>query len=78
MWISVTRPDNDYPLAYVRVDLRTDVEREDLNDILANRRLTLIGRWKPEVVNGTTVGLMAPVLIEDDHVKPRKKRTVKK
>lgn len=78
MQISVIQPDKDYPLAYVRVDLNTDVDREDLNEVLAERRLTLLGRWKPEVLNGTTVGLKVPVLVEDEHIKPRKKRITKK
>lgn len=73
MKLKLIRPSEDYPLAWVHVDLKTDLESRGLVDILAKQRLTLLGRWEVHTKNDTSE-FRAPVLIEDDHVKPKGRR----
>lgn len=77
MRIEVIKPNPDFPLAYLHVDLFTNTDREDFSDILAKNRLTLLGRWEPHHIGGVAQGLKAPVLLEDEHVKPRRVSTKK-
>jgi hypothetical protein len=73
MKIKLVRPSEDYPLAWVHVDLKTDLEGRGLVDILASQRLTLLGRWEVHSKNNASE-FRAPVLIEDEHTKPRGRR----
>ncbi|AWN05903.1 hypothetical protein SEA_CRICKO_38 [Streptomyces phage CricKo] len=74
MQIKVIRPHPDYPLVHVHIPLTVDTEREDLADILAASRMTLLGRWEPNIAQGKVEGMKAPALLEDEHVKPKKTR----
>ena len=77
MKIVINRPHPDYPLAYVHVPFNTNLDRPDLGDILAKNRITLLGRWEPDMKNNANNGFKAPVLLEDEHTKPRKKAAPK-
>lgn len=72
MKIKLVRPDPDYPFAYAHVDLKTDID--NLGDILAIHKLTLLGRWTVHTPAEDFPVFRAPVLLEDEHVKPRKLR----
>ncbi|QEQ93905.1 hypothetical protein SEA_KARDASHIAN_40 [Streptomyces phage Kardashian] len=77
MQIKIARPHPDYPLAYVHVSPNTNLDRPDLVEILENNRLTILGRWEPHMVGTSMDSFKAPVLLEDEHVKPRKKAAAK-
>lgn len=73
MKIEIRRLDTEYPLVDVHVDITTDVDRPDLAEVLSKNRITLLGRWKPHTnKDGHILGVKAPALLEDEHVKPRK------
>lgn len=72
MKIKIVRPDLEYPLVHIHVDVSVDVDREDVKDILAAKRITQIGRWEPNMVGGSIKDVKALGLLEDEHVKPRK------
>ena len=67
MKIEIKRPDKNYPLVYVHIPVtHNDV---DVEVILAQSRVTLLGRWEQDGEGG----YRAPALLEDEHVKPKKK-----
>jgi len=71
MKIEINQPHADYPYAQVSVGVNVDTDRPDLIDILTKNNLTLLGPWKFVIEKGTPI-FIAPVLLEDQHVKPRK------
>lgn len=73
MKLKLVKPHPDYPFAWLHVDLKTDIDQGSFGDILANRRLTLLGRWTIYTKDGHSE-FRAPVLLEDEHVKPKKRR----
>jgi hypothetical protein len=76
MKIEIKQPHPGYPYAFVHVGVSVNTDRPDLADILAKNNLTLLGPWKPEVgKDGTTFA--APVLLEDQYTKPRKRTASK-
>lgn len=74
MKIKLVKPHSDYPFAWMHVDVSVNTDREDLGDILAENCITLLGRWEPHMSNGVVESVKAPVLMEDEHIKPQKKR----
>jgi hypothetical protein len=73
MKIKLVRPSEDYPLAWVHVDLKTDLDGKALTDFLDGHRLTLLARWVFHTKDGVSE-FKAPVLLEDEHIKPRIRR----
>ena len=83
MRIELNRPHPDYPLGWVSVSIRhksVDPEKFgfDVSMVLANRNITIIGPWETVSIEGAVVNIKAPVLLEDEHVKPRKRAAPKK
>lgn len=71
MRIKIEKPHPDYPFAYVHVDLGTDIDGKNFGDVLVNHGLTLLGRWTIYTKDDRSE-FRAPVLLEDEHVKPKK------
>lgn len=78
MKIEIKQPHSDYPYAYAHVGIQVDTDGVELSDILTNNRLTLLGPWTADKDGVTVKGFVAPVLLEDEHVKPRKKAATKR
>lgn len=74
MKIEIRKPHADYPYAHAHVGIQVDTEGSELSDILAKSRITPLGPWEAYKENGVVQGFTAPVLIEDEHVKPHKTR----
>lgn len=82
MIIKIEKPHPDYPFAWIYVDEFVDVEGEKLKDTLTKIDVTLLGPWE-YCLSIASGGLgvdqrRAPILLEDEHVKPSKKRIRKK
>lgn len=77
MKIEIKQPHEDYPYAHVHIGVGIDTERIDLVDILAKNNLTLLGPWKLSIEKDIST-FAAPVLLEDQHTKPRKKAPAKR
>jgi hypothetical protein len=75
--IEISQPHPDYPLAYVRVPLTTDVDSLELAGVLAKKRISLLGRWEPDFRGSQVTGIKAPVLLEDEYIPLPKKRPVR-
>jgi len=73
MKVKLVRPSADFPLAWVHVDLKTDLGGDHLTDILRQQGYTLLGRWEVFAKDDTSE-FRAPVLIESEHVKPKARR----
>ncbi|AXQ61278.1 hypothetical protein SEA_LIBERTYBELL_37 [Streptomyces phage LibertyBell] len=73
MKVKLVRPSEDYPMAWVHVDLKTDLNGKALTDILNAHRYTLLANWSVHTKNGVSE-FRAPVLLEDEHTKPRGRR----
>lgn len=67
MKIEIKRPNQDYPLVYVHIPVTHN--EIDVDVVLAQSRVTLLGRWEQDGEGG----YKAPALLEDEHVKPKKK-----
>jgi hypothetical protein len=67
MKIEIKRPNEKYPLVYVHIPVTHN--EVDVDVILAQSRISLLGRWEPDGEGG----YKAPALLEDEHVKPKKK-----
>lgn len=67
MKIEIRRPNQNYPL--VNVHIPVSYNEVDVDVILAQSRITLLGRWEQDGEGG----YKAPALLEDEHVKPKKK-----
>lgn len=78
MKIEIKQPHPDYPYAHAHVGIQVDTDGAELSDILASHRLTLLGPWTADKDGVTVKGFMAPVLLEDEHIKPRKKPSTKR
>jgi hypothetical protein len=80
MIIKISKPHPDYPFAWVHVPIGTDIDPDHgpLTDIFERNQITLLGRWESHMVDGAIDSLKAPVLLEDEHVKPPKRRSRKK
>ena len=74
MKIKLVRPSEDYPMAWVHVDVRTDLDGKGLTDILHNRRYTLLADWSVHTNKNGDPEFRAPVLLEDEHTNPRTRR----
>lgn len=72
MKIEIRRPNQNYPLVNVHIPVTHN--EVDLDVMLAQSRITLLGRWEQDGEGG----YVAPALLEDEHVKPPKKRTSSK
>lgn len=75
MKIKIIQPHTDYPLAYVHIQVSSDMrfgERrvEDLENVLDKHDICIIGRWEVRVDANGTDNLRAPVLLEDEYTKP--------
>lgn len=83
MMIEVMRPNPGYPMVWVRAYGISKRKLVDLSDILTNRRITLLGPWEEVTAaqfggtRGVWGSFRAPGLLEDEHVKPRKKSRTK-
>lgn len=80
MKIKLTKPHAEYPFAWVEVE--TDYKKDDpdklgfdLAVVLDKHRITLLGPWATVSSSGSVVSMKAPALLEDEHIKPPKKRT---
>lgn len=69
MRIEIRQPNPEYPFAYLVVDSAVNTPTVDVMGILLDKGITLLGPWER-----TESFLKAPVLLEYEHVKPRKKR----
>lgn len=78
MKIEIVKPHEDYPYAKAHVGIAVDTDSAELSDILAKSRITLLGPWDTYRDNGLVKGFVAPVLLEDEHVKPRKTTRARK
>jgi hypothetical protein len=78
MKIEIKQPNPDFPLAWVHAttDYKKDPEKLgfDIAMVLAEQRVTLLGLWETVSIEGTIVVIKAPALLEDQHIKPAKKR----
>lgn len=77
MRIKIVRPYLEHPLVWLHVSTDTDPECVGVLGVLEDRRITLLGPWEKNVVDGIAEGSKAPALLEDDHTKPRKKGKAK-
>jgi hypothetical protein len=68
MQIKITQPDEDYPLVYVHIPITHN--EFDLDYMLTQRRVSLLGKWEKDEDGG----YKAPGLREDQHVKPKAPR----
>lgn len=66
MKIEIKRPNEDYPLVFVHIPKATN--EVDLDILLAHNRVTILGMWEAD-----GDGYKAPGLLEDEHIKPKKK-----
>ena len=66
MKIEIKRPNPDYPLVYVHIPVTHN--EVDVDVILAQNRITVLGNWEQD----SDGGYKAPALLEDEHVKPKK------
>jgi hypothetical protein len=78
MQIKVIRPHPDYPLVNIFVPLTVNTDRPEIADLLAAQRITLLGKWEPNIAQGKVEGFVAPALLEDEHKKPPKSPARKK
>jgi hypothetical protein len=67
MKIEIKRPNEDYPLVFVHIPITHN--EVDLDILLAQSRITVLGKWESDGEGG----YKAPALLEDEHVKPKKK-----
>ncbi|QPX71441.1 hypothetical protein SscP1EGY_43 [Streptomyces phage SscP1EGY] len=67
MKIELKRPSSDYPLVYVHIPANHNAF--DLAYVLNQNRITVLGQWEADGEGG----YKAPALLEDEHVKPKKK-----
>ena len=67
MKIEIKRPNPDYPLVYVHIPITHN--EVDVDVVLAQSRITVLGRWEQDGEGG----YKAPALLEDEHIKPKKK-----
>jgi hypothetical protein len=74
MKIEIRRPHPDYPYAFVHVPITANLDDGVIETILEKSRLTPLGRWEPHIQGGHIDSVRAPVLIEDEHTKPKKTR----
>jgi hypothetical protein len=78
MKFKIVQPHPNFPLAYVHIRVSTQTpwgekQSGQLESALKNRRISVIGRW--EVINDLNGDNMRiPVLLEDEHVKPAKRK----
>jgi hypothetical protein len=77
MKIRLVQPHPDYPFAWVHVEVssasrHTSDTSARIDGVLADKRITLLGKW--EVNGDDNTDLRAPVLIEDEHTKPKKRK----
>jgi hypothetical protein len=82
MRIELKRPHPDYPFGWVSVSVgykSVDPEKFgfDTAMVLIDRNITMLGPWETVSTEGSVITLKAPVLLEDEHIKPRKKATPK-
>jgi hypothetical protein len=76
--IEITRPDVNYPVVCVHVGLTANVDNDEIGDILAKRRIVLIGRWEPDIRSGSIKGLKAQALLNDEYKPLPKKRSTRR
>lgn len=74
MRVWIERPHPDYPFVWVRTVINsqnrwTEKTGPILELALADRGITLLGEWATD-----STDLKAPALLEDEHVKPKKRR----
>lgn len=67
MKIEIRRPNEKYPLVNVHIPVTHN--EVDVDVILTQSRITLLGRWEQDGEGG----YVAPALLEDEHIKPKKK-----
>jgi hypothetical protein len=83
MRIEVMRPNEGFLLTYVHVyGVSKHKIDASVGDILIKKRITLLGPWEetsaaPSGSRGIWGSFRAPAFLEDEHVKPRKTRTLK-
>lgn len=75
MQIKIVRPNIEFPLVWIHVPLHANTDGEDVSKVLDKKRVSLLGRWELDNQNGKTEGFKAPALLEDEHVKPTKRRS---
>lgn len=82
MRIEIKRPHPGFPLAWVFASVpykSVDSEKFgfDASMMLIKRNITIIGPWEIVSTKDGVVTVKAPVLLEDEHVKPRKRTAPK-
>lgn len=78
MRIEIRKPYPERPLVWIHVPIDINAESVGVQDILDEKRITILGRWEPHSEKGVIVSMKTPALLEDQHEKPRKKRTSRK
>lgn len=73
----IERPHPDYPFVWVRAKIDsqnrwTQQTGHIFGAVLAKKGITILGEWEADGKD-----LRAPALIEDEHVKPKKRRPSK-
>jgi hypothetical protein len=58
----------------VHIPIETDVDGDGVAKALKHWGLSRLGRWEVHIVKGTIESLKAPALLENEYVKPRKRR----
>ena len=76
MQIQIERPNKNFPFAHVKVPATANLDI--VSEILVERRITPLAPWTTYGKNGAVEGVTVPVLLEDEHVKPRKTNRRKK
>lgn len=79
MRIEIYQPHPDYPFAWVTTDIvykSIDPEKFgfDSSMALTKRNITILGPWERVSTKGDVITLKVPVLLEDQHVKPKTQR----
>lgn len=71
--IKIVQPHHEYPLAYLHIEVSSDMrfgeQRADqLENILGDHSIFIIGRWEVSVNPDGSENLRAPVLLENEYV----------